>query len=49
MFSCVLRVAAHRLRNFVLMVAMHNYYCCILTGASPLQHKDEVPAEGVAH
>ncbi len=22
---------------------------CILTGASPLQHKDKVPAEGAAH
>ncbi len=44
-----LRVAAHRLRNFLLMVAMHDYYYCILTGASPLQHKDKVPAEGAAH
>ncbi len=47
--SSNLRVAAHRLRNFLLMVAMHNYYYCILTGASPLQHKDKVPAEGAAH
>ncbi len=39
-----LRVAAHRLRNFLLMVAMHDYYYCI-----PLQHKDKVPAEGAAH
>ncbi len=31
-----LRVAAHRLRNFLLMVAMHDYYYCILTGASLL-------------
>ncbi len=45
----VLRVPAHRLRNFLLMVAMHDYYYCILTGASPLQHKDKVPAEGAAH
>ncbi len=30
------------------MVAMHDYYYCILTGASPLQHKDKVPAEGAA-
>ncbi len=44
----MLRVAAHRLRNFLLMVAMHDYYYCILTGASPLQHKDKVPAEGAA-
>ncbi len=44
-----LRVPAHRLRNFLLMVAMHDYYYCILTGASPLQHKDKVPAEGAAH
>ncbi len=44
-----LRVAAHRLRNFLLMVAMHDYYYCILTGASPLLHKDKVPAEGAAH
>ncbi len=36
---------AHRLRNFLLMVAMHDYYYCILTGASPLQHKDKVPAK----
>ncbi len=35
---------AHRLRNFLLMVAMHDYYYCILTGASPLLHKDKVPA-----
>ncbi len=42
-------MAAHRLRNFLLMVAMHDYYCCILTGASPLQHKDKVPAEGAAN
>ncbi len=47
--ASVLRVAAHRLRNFLLMVAMHDYYYCILTGASPLQHKDKVPAEGAAH
>ncbi len=40
-----LRVAAHRLRNFLLMVAMHDYYYCILTGASPLLHKDKVPAK----
>ncbi len=45
----LLRVAAHRLRNFLLMVAMHDYYYCILTGASPLLHKDKVPAEGAAH
>ncbi len=44
-----LRVAAHRPRNFLLMVAMHYYYYYILTGASPLQHKDKVPAEGAAH
>ncbi len=44
-----IRVPAHRLRNFLLMVAMHDYYYCILTGASPLQHKDKVPAEGAAH
>ncbi len=44
-----LRVAAHRLRNFLLMVAMHDYCYCILTGASPLQHKDKVPTEGAAH
>ncbi len=44
-----LRVAAHHLRNFLLMVAMHDYYYCILTGASPLLHKDKVPAEGAAH
>ncbi len=44
-----LRVATHHLRNFLLMVAMHNYYYCILTGASPLQHKDKVPAEGAAY
>ncbi len=44
----VLRVAAHRLRNFLLMVPMHDYYYCILTGAS-LLHKDKVPAEGAAH
>ncbi len=44
-----LRVATHRLRNFLLMVAMHDYYYCILTGASPLLHKDKVPAEGAAH
>ncbi len=44
-----LRVPAHRLCNFLLMVAMHDYYYCILTGASPLQHKDKVPAEGAAH
>ncbi len=34
---------------FLLMVAMHDYYYCILTWASPLQHKDKVPAEGAAH
>ncbi len=45
----ILRVPAHRLRNFLLMVAMHDYYYCILTGASPLQHKVKVPAEGAAH
>ncbi len=39
----LLRVAAHRQRNFLLMVAMHHYYYCILTGASL------VPAEGAAH
>ncbi len=39
----LLRVAAHRLHKFLLMVAMHDYYYCILTGASPLQHKDKVP------
>ncbi len=44
-----LKVTAHRLWNFLLMVAMHDYYYCILTGASPLQHKDKVPAEGTAH
>ncbi len=44
-----LRVPAHRLRNFLLMVAMDEYYYCILTGASPLLHKDKVPAEGAAH
>ncbi len=27
--------------HFLLMVAMHDYYYCILTGASPLQHKDK--------
>ncbi len=43
-----LRVATYRQRNFLLMVAMHDYYYCILTGASPLQHKDKVPAEGAA-
>ncbi len=48
-YLVALRVAAHRLRNFLLMVAMHDYYYCILTGASPLQHKDKVPAEGAAH
>ncbi len=31
-----LRVAAHRLRNFLLMVAMHDYYYCMLTGVSLL-------------
>ncbi len=36
-----LRVAAHRLRNFLLTVAMHDFYYCILTGASPLQHKGQ--------
>ncbi len=41
MKAIALRVAAHRLRNFLLMVAMHNYYYCILPGASPLQHKDK--------
>ncbi len=41
----LLRVAAHRLCNFLLMVAMHDYYYCILIGASPLQHKDKVPAK----
>ncbi len=40
-----LRVAAYRTRNFLLMVAMHDYDYYILTGASPLQHKDKVPAE----
>ncbi len=45
----ILRVAAHRLLNFLLMVAMHDYYYCILTGTSPLQHKDKIPAEGAAH
>ncbi len=54
MYVCIyvcmcLRVAAHRLHHFLLMVAMHNYYYCILAGASPLQHKDKVPAEGAAH
>ncbi len=44
-----LRVASHLLLNFLLMVAMHDYYYCILTGASPLLHKDKVPAEGAAH
>ncbi len=38
-------MAAHRLRNFLLMVAMHDYYYCILTGASPLLQKNKVPAE----
>ncbi len=42
-------IAAHRQRNFLFMVAMHDYYYCIITGASPLQHKDKVPAEGTAH
>ncbi len=45
-YYCALRMAAHHLRNFLLMVAMHDHYYCILTGASPLQHKDKVPAEG---
>ena len=40
--SSLLRVTAHRLGNFLLMVAMHDYYYCILTGASSLQHKDKV-------
>ncbi len=38
-------VAAHLLRNFLLMVAMHDYYYYILTGASPLQQKDKVRAK----
>ncbi len=29
-------MAAHRLRNFLLMVAMHDYYYCILTGTKYL-------------
>ncbi len=44
----LLRMAAHRLHNFLLMVAMHDYYYCILTGASLLQCEDTVPAEGAA-
>ncbi len=28
---------------------VNDYYYCILTGASPLLHKDKVPAEGAAH
>ncbi len=39
---------AHRLRNFLLTVAMHDYYYCVHTGASPLLHKDKVPAKGAA-
>ncbi len=35
-----LRVATHHLHNFLLMVAMHDNYYCILTGASLLQHKE---------
>ncbi len=35
--------------QYLLMVAMHDYYYCILIGASPLRHKDKVPAEGAAH
>ncbi len=31
------------------MVAMHDYYYYISTRASPLQHKDQISAEGVAH
>ncbi len=43
------KVAAHHLRNFLLMVAMQDYSCCIIKGASPLQHKDKIPAQGAAH
>ncbi len=39
-----LRMATHRLHNFLLMFAMHDYYYCTLTEASLLQHKDEVAA-----
>ncbi len=31
--------------QFLLMVAMHDYYYC----NSPLQHKNKVPAEGATH
>ncbi len=44
----MLRMAAHSHANFLLTVATLDYYYCILTGASPLQHKYKVLAEGAA-
>ncbi len=44
-----LRVAAHRLRKFFVDGCYAQLLLNILTGTSPLQHKDKVPAEGAAH
>ncbi len=43
------KVAAPPPTQIFVMVAMHDYYYYILTRASPLQYKDEVPVKGAAH